>query len=141
MSAPGAAGSWIEVFGVGGEELVLIMLLALFIIGPDRMPKLARDLGRTIGDLRRTSDELREEFLNADLRALTAAEEAKRPPPEPAFDKDLREARERVEAQVRSDAAAALAAKTPPQPPESAFDRELREARERIAAGGAPPPA
>ena len=129
-------------FGVGCEELVLIMMLALFIIGPDRMPKLARDLGRTIGDLRRTSDELKDEFLNADLRALTAAEEARKPPPEPAFDKDLREARERVEAQVRSDAAAALAARTPPAPPpESAFDRELREARERIAAGGAPPQA
>src|SRR5438034_314049 len=33
-------------FGVGPEELVLILIIALIVLGPERMPKVARDLGR-----------------------------------------------------------------------------------------------
>ena len=52
-------------FGIGPEELMLVALLALLVLGPDRLPKVMRDMGRVVGDLRRTSDELRSEFLNA----------------------------------------------------------------------------
>jgi len=102
-------------FGVGPEELVLILIIALIVLGPERMPKVARDLGRVVGDLRRTSDELREEFLNADKLLDKAADAAgpKTPvasipatsettpllPGETAFDRDMREARERLKAQ------------------------------------------
>lgn len=58
-------------FGIGTGELLLLLVIALLVLGPERMPKLARDLGKTVGDLRRTSDELRSEFLNAD-RTLNA---------------------------------------------------------------------
>ncbi|MBI2324619.1 MAG: twin-arginine translocase subunit TatB [Chloroflexi bacterium] len=58
-------------FGIGTGELLLLLVIALLVLGPERMPKLARDLGKTVGDLRRTSDELRNEFLNAD-RTLNA---------------------------------------------------------------------
>lgn len=60
-------------FGIGLPELLVILVIALIVLGPEKMPQLARDVGRTVGDLRRTSDELREEFLNAD-RMLEAAE-------------------------------------------------------------------
>ena len=53
-------------FGIGTGELLLLALIALLVLGPDRMPKLMRDVGKTVGDLRRTSDDLRTEFLNAD---------------------------------------------------------------------------
>ena len=104
-------------FGVGPEELVLILIIALIVLGPDRMPKVARDIGRVVGDLRRTSDELREEFLNADkildkaadaavpkapteaLPATTQANEPTGVPGETAFDREMREARERLNAQ------------------------------------------
>jgi len=102
-------------FGVGPEELVLILIIALIVLGPERMPKVARDLGRVVGDLRRTSDELREEFLNSD-KLLDKAADAAGPqapvasipattettpllPGETAFDRDMREARERLKAQ------------------------------------------
>jgi Tat protein translocase TatB subunit len=102
-------------FGVGPEELVLILIIALIVLGPDRMPKVARDIGRVVGDLRRTSDELREEFLNADklldkaadaaappaaaIPATTQASEPTTIPGETAFDREMREARERLKAQ------------------------------------------
>jgi sec-independent protein translocase protein TatB len=102
-------------FGIGTGELLLILVIALLVLGPERMPKVARDVGRVVGELRRTSDELREEFLNADrtiTKALDVAEqpatsaqppaaatEASAPPDETPFDREMREARERLKAQ------------------------------------------
>jgi Tat protein translocase TatB subunit len=53
-------------FGIGPEELILVLVVALLVLGPERLPRVARDVGRVVGDLRRTSDEFREEFLQAD---------------------------------------------------------------------------
>jgi sec-independent protein translocase protein TatB len=98
-------------FGIGPEELALVALLALLVLGPDRLPKVMRDMGKVVGDLRRTSDELRNEFLNADkyLEVNTAA------------------------AQPATEPSTASAESTSSEiPGESAFDREMREARERL---------
>jgi len=106
-------------FGIGPEELVLILLIALIVLGPERMPKVARDIGRVVGDLRRTSDELREEFLNADRILDSAAATASRP------------------ASMPSLPATTEASAPPPTPApdgETPFDREMREARERLLA-------
>jgi Tat protein translocase TatB subunit len=53
-------------FGIGAEELVVIFIIALFVVGPERLPSLARDLGKAVRELRRASDELTEQFLRAD---------------------------------------------------------------------------
>jgi len=66
-------------FGIGTEELMLILVIALVVLGPERMPKLARDLGRMVGDFRKTSDDLRNEFLNADSIIDVAARSASAP--------------------------------------------------------------
>ena len=60
-------------FGIGTGELLLLLVLALLVLGPERMPRLARDIGKTVGDLRRTSDELKQEFLSADTMIDRAA--------------------------------------------------------------------
>ena len=100
-------------FGVGPEELMLILIVALLVLGPERLPRMARDVGRVVGELRRTSDEFREEFLNADKYL---------------------EKQPSTAAPVAEPAPAAIAATTPSDPNETAFDREMREARERLAA-------
>ena len=66
-------------FGIGTEELMLILVIALVVLGPERMPKLARDLGRMVGEFRKTSDDLRNEFLNADSIIDVAARSASTP--------------------------------------------------------------
>ncbi len=111
-------------FGVGPEELALVFLIALLVLGPERLPKVARDLGRTIGELRRTSDEFRDEFLNADKYV-----EAPKGAPAPALE-------EVKPAEPASTAAAEPVTAAAVDPTETAFDREMREARERLA--GAP---
>lgn len=58
-------------FNVGGMELVVIGLVALIVLGPDKLPGAMRQLGSTLGELRRMS----QGFQN-DLR--TALDEAER---------------------------------------------------------------
>src|ERR1700730_12191787 len=104
-------------FGVGPEELVLILIIALIVLGPERMPKVARDLGRVVAELRRTSHQLREEFLSADKLLDRAADAAGPTTPVPS-----------IPATTQTGETAPLI------PGETNFDREMREARERLKA-------
>ncbi|HEV2248950.1 MAG TPA: twin-arginine translocase TatA/TatE family subunit [Candidatus Limnocylindria bacterium] len=109
-------------FGIGTGELLLLLVIALIVLGPERMPKLARDLGRAIAEFRRTSDELRSEFLNADKYLGAASAPPDEPPaiaaPAGTSEPALTEA--------------AVATDVPTEPDETLFDKEAREARERL---------
>ncbi len=47
-----------EIFGVGLPEMLVIMVIALIVFGPGKLPEIAGALGRAIGDFRRASREL-----------------------------------------------------------------------------------
>ena len=49
-------------FGIGGQEIVIIGLLVLVIFGPNALPRMARDLGRFVTEARRSIDEFKEEL-------------------------------------------------------------------------------
>ena len=49
-------------FGIGTWELVVILILALVILGPDKLPDVARKLGSSLAKLRRTADEVKREI-------------------------------------------------------------------------------
>lgn len=49
-------------FGIGWTELIIIVLVALIVVGPERMPDLARRAGKTVGDLRRMYAKLRSDL-------------------------------------------------------------------------------
>ena len=49
-------------FGIGGQEIVIIGLLVLVIFGPSALPRMARDLGRFVTEARRSIDEFKEEL-------------------------------------------------------------------------------
>jgi sec-independent protein translocase protein TatB len=44
-------------FGVGSTELLVILVVALLVLGPSHLPKIARTLGKTMGEFRRVSSE------------------------------------------------------------------------------------
>ena len=44
---------------IGMPELLIILTLALIIFGPRKLPELGRSLGRSLGEFKRASNELR----------------------------------------------------------------------------------
>ena len=49
-------------FGMGTQEILVILAVALIFIGPKRLPEIARALGRGFGELRRAADEIKGEI-------------------------------------------------------------------------------
>ena len=64
-------------FGIGFPELVMILAVALIVLGPQRLPEVARMLGRAYGQLRRASEEF-QNTIRQDLAALERQEDANR---------------------------------------------------------------
>ena len=54
-----------DLFGIGLPELFLVMLLALVVIGPERLPEVASQVGRTMADLKRQANQLTSEFQHS----------------------------------------------------------------------------
>jgi sec-independent protein translocase protein TatB len=46
-------------FGIGAGEMLVIAILILIAVGPDKMPSMMRTLGKGMRDIRRTTNELR----------------------------------------------------------------------------------
>jgi Tat protein translocase TatB subunit len=49
-------------FGIGMPELLLILAVALIVLGPKKLPELARALGKGMAEFRRATDELKDEL-------------------------------------------------------------------------------
>ena len=70
--------------GMGPMELMVILVLALIIFGPGKLPEIAGQVGRVVRDFRRTTAELSSEFnrtLSLELEERNAPEAAAPPPP------------------------------------------------------------
>jgi Tat protein translocase TatB subunit len=64
-------------FGIGLPELFVILAVALIVLGPQRLPEVARMLGRVYGQLRRASEEF-QQTIRQDLAALERQEDINR---------------------------------------------------------------
>ena len=47
-------------FGIGLPELIIIMVIALIVIGPSKLPELARALGKGMAEFRRATQEIKD---------------------------------------------------------------------------------
>lgn len=51
-------------FGLGTWEIAIILLVALLVLGPDKLPQLARTIGKGLREIRRATSDLR---MNLDI--------------------------------------------------------------------------
>ena len=71
-------------FSMGPGELILIMVVVLLVVGPEKLPEFARTIARGIRDLKKYAQDVRNEFekdlstedIKRDLDAITKGEPA-----------------------------------------------------------------
>jgi len=70
-------------FGIGMPELLVILVVALVVLGPNRLPELARTLGKAMAEFRRQSTDIMDEFQNQVRLEEDTTRRAKAKPPTP----------------------------------------------------------
>jgi Tat protein translocase TatB subunit len=77
-------------FGIGTPELLVILVVALVVLGPERLPEIARAVGKAMAELRRATSGLTDELHNArvmleeEAQASMRKSAAAQPPAAPA---------------------------------------------------------
>jgi len=66
-----------DIFGIGGNELVVILLLAMIILGPERLSRSAREIGKFVKNAKAYFTSLSGE-LKAELDILDDLEKVKK---------------------------------------------------------------
>jgi len=59
-------------FGLGFGEILIILVLALLLLGPSKLPEAAKQLGKGLRDFRKATDDLKQQFegeLYSDARS------------------------------------------------------------------------
>src|SRR5437667_10910991 len=67
-----------NILGMGPMEIMLIVVLALIVFGPAKLPQIMAQVGKAIGDFRRATSELSDEFnrtIQAELQETKAVVE------------------------------------------------------------------
>ncbi len=52
-------------FGIGGQELILILLIVLLLFGAKKLPELAKGLGKGMKEFKKAQSEIEDEFNKA----------------------------------------------------------------------------
>ncbi len=104
-----------NVFGIGLPEMALILVLALLVFGPKKLPEIGRSMGKAIKGFQDASREFEEEFKK---EAESLEKSVKSPmkaslEPDPPKALTPQEAAERAEATATETAAAEASADAP----------------------------
>lgn len=68
-------------FNIGPQELLLILVIALVVVGPHRLPELGRSIGRGLRELRQAQDDVKRTIRdNIGDEAPTGSTDDGRPP-------------------------------------------------------------
>jgi Tat protein translocase TatB subunit len=119
-------------FEFGFGELVLVFMIGLLVLGPQRLPKVAAEIGKWVGRARRTANQLRRQLEReielADLEEQQKAAQRLNPPPSPTP----------AASQGGAETSAPLDAGTSPSGVGSASPATTREISDAISAHAVP---
>ena len=74
-------------FGVGPWEIILILLVALVVLGPKRLPEIAKSLGKGLREFRKTSQELQDSIITDVARPNQPEKDVRKESPDQATQK------------------------------------------------------
>jgi len=83
-------------FGIGMPELLLILAVALIVIGPKKLPDLAKSLGRAMGEFKRATNDLKQS-IEQDSGLDEVRQSMK------AVNQDLRQSIDPIDARPKTD--------------------------------------
>jgi sec-independent protein translocase protein TatB len=100
-------------FGMSMMELIIIAVIALVLLGPDELPKVARTVGKTLREIQKAGDDLKDTF---DREIMSEVKKPTEPPPGAVakpprtlastvrdIQKDIQKAGEDIRKEVMSD--------------------------------------
>jgi sec-independent protein translocase protein TatB len=105
----------IAMFNIGPGELIVILILALVLLGPEKLPEMARTVGKGMRELRRATEDLKDQ-VETEFYKLDVDKPAIKPPEGPRYPKTI--------PAVLPPAAVASAAPTDPAFPASKSDTQ-----------------
>ena len=104
-------------FGIGGTELLVILVVALIVLGPKSVPQIARTLGKAMGEFRKVSTEF-QRTLNTEIE-LAEHEKRKQEAEKELFGTEQKATAATKPAEAASPAAKPAAAATAAAPTET----------------------
>jgi sec-independent protein translocase protein TatB len=111
-------------FDIGFSEFLVIAVVALIVIGPERLPKVARTLGHLFGRMQRYVNDVKADISREmeleELRRLQANVQSAARSFEDSFSREVRETEAQLQGVAESAAAPPPepAASAPPAPPQ-----------------------
>ncbi|HLF85852.1 MAG TPA: twin-arginine translocase TatA/TatE family subunit [Nitrospiria bacterium] len=60
-------------FGIGIAEMALIMLIAIIVVGPEKLPEIAKAIGKVFSDIKKATEDVKDTISDETRKLAEAA--------------------------------------------------------------------
>ncbi len=118
-------------FNIGGQEVLVIALIALVVVGPEQLPSVLRKLGKQAAQLRSMTQSIRDEFMSGvdEVNPTNWMEDTSDVPKNPTSREDLEQQMDSAEKQAEEEALGKQAAAEQQAKFESKAEQTMKRSR------------